>query len=743
MGTHTPHPDVNTSSLWKEAYKNFTESNPKADFAILKRNETPKSLTTYLRRKKEQAARKYQRCGTVFERLDVIAGIGDIAMRTAPESVTLVWSGFRFVFEDTITTARDECQKLRDLDDVDFKEEFRGASKQFRTAIEDLSTSFKSKLDHLAAELTRLREQSDETKIDKEFACNNEWFQRGQIAGRDDPSRHHKENLGHQHEGSCKWIFEKEVTEYQNWIERNAKKVFKTWQGGLASHRLLWLHGDGGVGKSVLVSAIIRELEYKKEHVVCFFCKLGDESSQNGAQIMLHLCAQLFQKGSNVNLDLRRELNGIIDEMREDSPDPSNIPTTTARSLFQELVKALGKDVTIAVDGLDECIDYNKGLLKDLKLLARSNARIRVLVSSRSSPKPPDMPNILIDKSRTESDIRTYVTKHIRVEWAIEEIVKKSEGRFRLVRSLSGRMKDLPNTMNDLYRQKFDLLNEFEKDNLITVFRWLICRGDRIHLQPIADELAQKYSQEATSDNNFYATLQEVGKSLAEIGRDFLKVTGTIVQLDHNSVRDFIHSSSQKSQGAGSTCSKCGKRDPLDILSQAAGKDGKLMMAEYMVQTINSVEFQEKFILFDESESSAKAKGPKSSPKSMTIPWRYEVSLWCKHLRDAEAAWTASERESLPRWKALYDKADRFLSQDSKVYQDWLKRVKSFPSRDGIDDHPLYTASRFGLEGLIKRYLDWGHDVNVKNQHQIMEQIRTLSTIRNDLVYTTLHIITI
>lgn len=300
---------------------------------------------------------------------------------------------------------------------------------------------------------------------------------------------------------------------------------------------------------------------------------------------------------------------------------------------------------------------------------------------------------------------------------AIEQLQSSAAG----VRSLSRRMKDLPNTMNDLYLQIFRLLKNDSQEVLVTVLRWLICRGDRIELQPIADELAQKYSPEEPSNNSAseLPSLQDVAKRLTEISRDFLKVTDKAVQLDHNSVRDFIECTSRESRAAGTTCSECGTRNLAGLLAQAAGKEGKLIMAEYMLQTVNSVRFQEEFILFDRRKSSSKAKGSRKSPSSKGQPMRNEISGWYQRLRDAETAWTTDERKAEGRWEALYKSAERFLSQDSQVYQDWLVRKNTIQEQVGEHDHPIYTAARYGLEGLIQRYLDQGCDVNVKNRHQV------------------------
>lgn len=97
------NPEVDTTSLWKQAQREFKKSNPKADPEYPEDTTTPKTVTKYLRDKKRQAVRKSNRCGPILERLDVIAEIGDLAVKAAPESVGLVWAGFRLVFKVSIS----------------------------------------------------------------------------------------------------------------------------------------------------------------------------------------------------------------------------------------------------------------------------------------------------------------------------------------------------------------------------------------------------------------------------------------------------------------------------------------------------------------------------------------------------------------------------------------------------------------------------------------------------------------
>ena len=56
---------------------------------------------------------------------------------------------------------------------------------------------------------------------------------------------------------------------------------------------------------------------------------------------------------------------------------------------------------------------------------------------------------------------------------------------------------------------------------------------------------------------------------------------------------------------------------------------------------------------------------------------RYELALWTRHLRAAEKAWPAAEREAdmQERWGKLYNTIETFLSPESLVYMYWSRRL--------------------------------------------------------------------
>ena len=94
---------------------------------------------------------------------------------------------------------------------------------------------------------------------------------------------------------------------------------------------------------------------------------------------------------------------------------------------------------------------------------------------------------------------------------------------------------------------------------------------------------------------------------------------------------------------------------------------------------------------------------------------RYELEQWPRHLRAAEEAWPEAERdaESRKRWNKLYNTVESFLSQESPVYRCWSKRVYLWHQKPL---GPLHVAARYGLLGMMQRYISHGINVDVLDE---------------------------
>ena len=205
-------------------------------------------------------------------------------------------------------------------------------------------------------------------------------------------------------------------------------------------------------------------------------------------------------------------------------------------------------------------------------------------------------------------------------------------------------MKRLPDGMNDLYKQKLQRLEEYDREILLIALRWLMCSEGRIEINLVADDIEHCYEDlEYYEDESEHVDNEESDdypidiristaveteeeaidykdresiQRLKVVGRDFLKFSSTVVDVQHQSVRDFIHSEGKSLPRDPRTCPECIKRMDQDSVYQASPKHGHLIMVENIFRKLMSPLFQDKFILikgFEKNEIDAASAT--SSPK--------------------------------------------------------------------------------------------------------------------------------
>lgn len=144
-----------------------------------------------------------------------------------------------------------------------------------------------------------------------------------------------------------------------------------------------------------------------------------------------------------------------------------------------------------------------------------------------------------------------------------------------------------------------------------------MCGKDKTESFPIADELEHVYHEDEQSDVGDIAdclaeafsenTIEDFGgydedcretiDDLARIGREFLKVDETIVELQHHSIRDFIGEDEKLMQRQSLRCPECAERFNQRSTALAGPKHGHLLMAENSRKNFNSPSFQRKYIV--------------------------------------------------------------------------------------------------------------------------------------------------
>ena len=457
-----------------------------------------------------------------------------------------------------------------------------------------------------------------------------------------------------------------------------------------------------------------------------------------------------------------------------------------------DLVDVINTRVFVIVDALDECSDMEDGLLDTLKVLPESGIDIRVLMSSRpedqilSSLKKVPHSEIEVSRETNHVDLLAYIEESLKKMPRFRgldvgrRIAKKSDGMFRcaflptafsfpftddstdakvVIESLKDSkavrtnvqelMRRLPNGMNDLYKQKLQRLEEYDREMLLTALRWLMCSDGKVEIALVADDIEHRYEDlgyeqdDSESDENVDSNdllgpsgvsvgmdyqdkniddeERESIKRLRVVGRDFLKFSADIIEVQHQSVRDFVNSEGESLLRGSRICPECGRMNQ-DSIYQAAPKHGHLMMVESIFQKLMSPSFQDKFIIKSFGENSKNKADAASATFHPTMqrsdtslndhyndesvttqprpevgntasntvsfgmekidltvqvearsispttdllnidydeeaPLRYELAQWPRHLRAAEAAWPAAERNAVmqERWGNLYN----------------------------------------------------------------------------------------
>lgn len=159
--------------------------------------------------------------------------------------------------------------------------------------------------------------------------------------------------------------------EYQQWLDSE-------------DSRLLWIKGDPGKGKTMLLCGIINELSSQPGHCVCyFFCQATDQQLNNASAAVRGLIFMLAKQQPSLISHIRKKYDDAGKKLFE------GLNTWIALSdIFTAILQdSTLKSTYLIIDAIDECVsDFEK--LLDLIVHATSiNAGVKWIVSSRNWPK--------------------------------------------------------------------------------------------------------------------------------------------------------------------------------------------------------------------------------------------------------------------------------------------------------------------------------------------------------------------
>ncbi|KAF3255310.1 hypothetical protein TWF192_002667 [Orbilia oligospora] len=248
-------------------------------------------------------------------------------------------------------------------------------------------------------------------------------------------------NLHKRFENSGIWIYD--TLEYKSWFD-STKSVG------------LWYHAIPGFGKSVLTAGVIDSLlemsrtsRNERHYVAYFFCTYKNASSLSAQTILSSLLHQMLYYSQN----LPRSILDDLESRFEDKARSSRVLLSDIQRFLGDILQNNQANNYIVVDGLDECIDKERGtILRALKkLLEDAPQNLKILISSRGSQ---DMIRALQSfqqfdlKGSNQNDIEAFISQRLQDK------------------ELEGQLPELPGDI-------FDKVKSFLTENAKGLFIWV------------------------------------------------------------------------------------------------------------------------------------------------------------------------------------------------------------------------------------------------------------------------------
>jgi hypothetical protein len=190
---------------------------------------------------------------------------------------------------------------------------------------------------------------------------------------RDDKKRV-EETKGGLLEESYHWIFKN--SDFQQW--RNDQQI-----------RLLWISGDPGKGKTMLLCGIINELKKttaKTDLLSYFFCQAADSRMNNATAVLRGLVYLLVDQQPSLISHIRKKYDQAGKILFEDAN-----AWVALSEIFTNILQDPSLNTTyLIIDALDECVVDLPKLLDFIVQQSNASSPVKWIVSSRNWPSIED-----------------------------------------------------------------------------------------------------------------------------------------------------------------------------------------------------------------------------------------------------------------------------------------------------------------------------------------------------------------
>ncbi|KAL4874981.1 hypothetical protein BJY04DRAFT_172372 [Aspergillus karnatakaensis] len=365
---------------------------------------------------------------------------------------------------------------------------------------------------------------------------------------------------GRRVDGTCEWLIQH--PQYQDWLADT-------------NHPLLWISGGPGKGKTMLAIYITEVLQPVVDDansvLLYYFCSNRDKNRNSTLTIMRGILHQWIDLHPHLAKHIKNSFEGT-----ETTKYTISSFVSLWRVFLTLLQQTTSSQVVCVLDGLDECEKESLKQFLDAvgsylsKSGEKTRPQLKLIILSRPQPavlesKLGQYKHIQLDTSDTEisHDVKRYIFAKV-AELASEQYLSNemvaqvqqtllagADGTFLwvgfVVNELQGRswnkidqvLRHVPKGLGGIYQRL--LYQVGDKEALVQILQWVVLAARPLTLE----ELTVAANIKATD------TLQamQVTRNCLRLGGLLVKVEQGVVNLVHESAKEFFQSDQVNSEG--------------------------------------------------------------------------------------------------------------------------------------------------------------------------------------------------
>ncbi|KAK3616870.1 hypothetical protein LTR56_025662 [Elasticomyces elasticus] len=295
---------------------------------------------------------------------------------------------------------------------------------------------------------------------------------------------------------------------------------------------MLWIRGDPGKGKTMLLCGITNELKNQlaeRDGLSYFFCQAIDARINNATAVLRGLILLLVDQQLSLTSHIQEEYDRSGKNLFEDG----NAWFALSDIFTRMLQDSSFRRVYLIVDALDECVEGGDRLLDLIGQTTLISTKVKWLVSSRNWPSIREQIASVNDHDEVSLELNANaVSRAVQVFIKQRVLQLSAQKRYILVWDTVSKLKRLPPGLDDLYVQMWKNICSSDNEDLC---KSLLSTTTVLYRPATLAELTCITESLTDVSHDLAAII-----SMIELCGSFLTVREDHVYFVHESAREFL-----------------------------------------------------------------------------------------------------------------------------------------------------------------------------------------------------------